>query len=226
LAYEGGVKATLAEGRAQLNGAVFYYDYTNKQLLSKVIDPTFGILDALQNIPKSSIRGAEVSLVLRPIKPLTLNLDATYMKGRIDRFSGFNSAGVQANFAGSQMPQTPDWQLSTDAEYRFSAFSGYEGYVGASASYRSSTVSIIGGDITPSEYRGELASPYSIAGYTLVNVRAGLNSADGHWRYELWGKNIFDKYYWYDTLQTTGDTVSRYAGMPVTYGITVGYKFK
>jgi outer membrane receptor protein involved in Fe transport len=226
LAYEGGVKATLAEGRAQLNGAVFYYNYTNKQLLSKVIDPTFGILDALQNIPKSSIRGAEASLLLRPIKALTLNLDATYMKGRIDRFSGFNSAGVQADFSGSRMPQTPNWQVAADAEYRFPAFSGYEGFVGASTSFRSSTVSIIGGDTTPADYRGEVATPYTIAGYALVNARAGLTTADGRWRYEVWAKNIFDKYYWYDTLQTTGDTVSRYAGMPATYGVTVGYKFK
>jgi outer membrane receptor protein involved in Fe transport len=226
LAYEAGAKLTLAGGRAQVNGALFYYDYKNKQLLSKVIDPTFGILDALQNIPRSSIRGAELGLVARPIEALTVNFDATYMRGRIDRFTGFNSAGVQSSFDGTRMPQTPNFQLAADAEYRFSAFRNYQGFVGAGASYRSSTVSIIGGDITPADYRGEVRTPYAIDGYTLVNARAGLTSADGRWRYEVWGKNIFNKYYWFDTLQTTGDTVSRYAGFPSTYGVTVAYSFK
>jgi iron complex outermembrane receptor protein len=80
LAYEVGVKSTLADGRLQLNGALFYYDYTDKQFLSKVIDPVFGLLDVLQNIPKSSVRGAEINVIARPIEPLTLNFSATYMK--------------------------------------------------------------------------------------------------------------------------------------------------
>ncbi|MDP9052201.1 MAG: TonB-dependent receptor [Acidobacteriota bacterium] len=226
LAYEVGAKLTLAQGRAQLNAALFYYDYKNKQLLSKVIDPTFGILDALQNIPKSSIRGAELGLVVRPIEALTVNFDATYMRGRIDSFTGFNSAGVKSTFDGTRMPQTPNLQLAADAEFRFPAFGNYEAFVGGGASYRSSTVSIIGGDITPTDYRGEVGTPYAVSGYTLVNLRAGLTSTDGRWRYEVWGKNVFDKYYWFDTLQTTGDTVSRYAGFPASYGVTVGYSFK
>ena len=40
-AYEIGFKATLADGAAQLNGAVFYYDYKDKQLLTKIYDSIF-----------------------------------------------------------------------------------------------------------------------------------------------------------------------------------------
>jgi iron complex outermembrane recepter protein len=225
LAFEVGVKSTLADGRLQFNGAIFDYDYTDKQLLSKRIDPVFGLLDVLQNIPKSVVHGAEINIITRPIAPLTLNFAATYMQAKITDFTGINSGGVAANFAGSQMPDTPNWQLAYDMEYRFATFiESYEGYVGAGATYRSSTVAIVGGATTPTDFSSsEVSCPYCIGGYTLVNLRAGLTNA--HWRYEVWGKNVFNKYYWLDNLQTTADTVSRYAGMPATYGITVGYKF-
>ena len=226
LAYEAGAKATLANGRVQLNGAIFYYDYKDKQLLSKVDDPTFGILDVLQNIPDSSITGAEVELTARPVEPLTLSLAATYMDGTIDNFSGINNAGVVADFSGTQIPATPEWQLAADAQYNFPAFSTYEAYVGASATYRSSTFSVIGGDIVPDNYFGAVKSPYTVDSYTLVNLRAGVISGDGRWRYQVWGKNVFDEYYWFDSLQTNADSVSRYAGAPATYGITVEYSFK
>lgn len=223
--YEAGIKATFAHGRGQINAAGFYYDYKNKQLLSKIVDPVFGTLDALQNIPKSSVRGVEVEAMLNPLEGLSANLGVTYMKGRIDRFTGFNSAGVQADFSKTPMPLNPKLQIAADIEYQFLISSGFKGFAGVGVSRRSSTISIVGGHITPAAYNGIANAPYTINGYTLASARAGIASTDGRWRAEIWGKNIFNKYYWYDTVQTTGDTVSRYAGMPATYGITIGYKF-
>jgi hypothetical protein len=43
---------------AQLTGAVFHYDYDDKQLLgSKFVGLPFGTLPVLVNIPRSSING-------------------------------------------------------------------------------------------------------------------------------------------------------------------------
>lgn len=42
VAYEAGFKVTALDRTLQLNGAAFYYDYSNKQLRGRRIDPTFG----------------------------------------------------------------------------------------------------------------------------------------------------------------------------------------
>ena len=58
--YEAGFKARLWNGRASLNGAAFFYDYENKQLRAKFVDPIFNQLDKLLNVPKSEVTGAEL----------------------------------------------------------------------------------------------------------------------------------------------------------------------
>ncbi len=40
-----------------------------------------------------------------------------------------------------------------------------------------------------------------------------------------WGKNIFDTNYW-TTVIPLNDSQGRFAGMPATYGITIGFKVK
>ena len=45
---------------------------------------------------------------------------------------------------------------------------------------------------------------------------------DGKLRVQLWGRNIFNEYYWNSTFQA--DTAWRMAGRPATYGISVGWR--
>ena len=60
LAYEAGFKTMLIDHTLQLNGAVFYYDYRDKQILGRTFGPLFGPLLKLINVPKSDIKGAEL----------------------------------------------------------------------------------------------------------------------------------------------------------------------
>jgi iron complex outermembrane receptor protein len=94
--------------RLQINGAAFYYDYRDKQLRSKLDAPPFGILDVLQNIPKSTIKGLEGEVVAAPVEGLSVSLSATYLDATIDKFTGINGAGLAGNFAGTQVPFTPN----------------------------------------------------------------------------------------------------------------------
>ncbi|MDR3509513.1 MAG: TonB-dependent receptor [Caulobacteraceae bacterium] len=224
LSYEGGFKTKLWDGRLQFNGAGFYYDYNDKQLRSKLVDPVFGILDVLQNIPKSSIAGGEIELVATPVSGLTLSVDGTYLDAKIDRFKGINAAGVAANFAGATIPFTPKWQVGANADYEFPLNDRLNGFAGVTVSYRSSAVSVVGGSQTPASFVGETKNPYVIDGYTLVDLRGGVSTRDGRWKFELWGKNIFNTYYWTNVFEAY-DTVGRFTGMPATYGATVNFKF-
>src|SRR3546814_2846323 len=70
--YEAGFKTTLFDRKVTLNGGVFYYDYKNKQLRAKIVDPFFNALDGLVNVPKSRVKGAELELSARVVEGLTV----------------------------------------------------------------------------------------------------------------------------------------------------------
>lgn len=212
LAFEAGFKLPLAERTLQLNGAGFYYDYSDKQIRGRERDAYFGLLEKLINVPESHIYGAEASLEWRPIDGLTANLAGTWVHSRIDKFTGMNGAGVEANFAGSAFPFTPKWQVLTDVQYKWALSGDWNASVGTNVNYNSATNSTFG---DPEDL--------AINARTLVDLRAGIESEDGRLRLQLWGRNVFNKYYWNTTFQ--GDTVWRMTGRPATYGVSIGWRY-
>lgn len=213
LAYEVGFKQPLLDGAVQVNAAAFYYDYTDKQLRGRILDVVFGPLDALVQIPKSRIYGAEAELVLRPTAGLNLNVAASYIDTKIQEFTGFNSAGVSQNFAGSEFPYSPHWIVIADGQYDFPISSKWNAFVGGSLTHNSKTSASIG-DVPQLRLRG----------YTVIDVRAGIASEDRNWRFQIWGRNVTDEYYWTNALQTQ-DGYVRFAARPVTYGATLSFRY-
>jgi len=225
MAYEAGFKLRPLGRLLQLNGAAYYYNYKNKQLRSKLVDPVFALLDVIQNIPKSDVKGAELEATFTPNNNLTLRTAATYTDAKIKKFVGINSSGVAADFAGTEVPFTPKWQLSADGEYSVPLNDAIKAFVGGTVSYRSDTVASVGGRINPTLVVPQRPGMFTIAGYTLVDLRGGIASADDRWRAQVWGKNIFNKYYW-NNVVSLADVVGRYTGMGATYGVTVSYRWQ
>lgn len=224
LAYEVGFKLQPVDRLLQLNGAAYYYDYNDKQLRSKLIDPVFGLLDVIQNIPKSDVKGFELEAVLTPSEAFTLSAAFTYTDAKIKEFTGISASGVTADFAGARVPFTPKYQAGGDAEYRIPLNDTINAFVGGSVNYRSQAVSVVGGDVNPVQATPQRPNLFGIKGYALVDLRAGIRSSDDRWRFQVWGKNVFNKYYW-NNVVSLADVIARYSGMPATYGATVGYRF-
>jgi iron complex outermembrane recepter protein len=211
-AYEAGFK--VSAGRAvQLNGAVFYYDYVDKQVLGSDNVPPFGTLNRLVNIPKSKVKGAEFQVILRPTSGLTINGGLTYVHSRIGNFTNIDPFGVSRNFQGDAFPNTPKWQGSLAVDYEFPLSGDLNGFVGVNATMRSKTNGGLG------EY-----AILKIDGYTLLDLRAGVASADERWRLSVWGRNLTDKYYWSNAYRIA-DISARFAGMPATFGATVSFRY-
>jgi outer membrane receptor protein involved in Fe transport len=61
--------------------------------------------------------------------------------------------------------------------------------------------------------------------YTLVNLQAGIKTLDDRLRVYFWGKNVTNRFYVNNVVELEDDVV-RYTGMPITYGISVGYRFE
>jgi iron complex outermembrane receptor protein len=216
LSYEAGIKTAVFDRKLEITAAAFYYDYKDKQLLGRaVFNPNiFGAQSALVNIPNSRIYGAEAQVSVRPARGTTLSAAATYLDTKVQGdFINFSLVGAQTNFRNSAFPYTPKWQLVIDGEQQFPLSAAMNGTIGANASYRTSTTAGFGGD-----------PRLDIDAYWLVDLRAGVEAADGQWRVQLYGRNVFNTYYW-NNVSAGGDAIRRSAGMPATYGVQVGFKF-
>ena len=212
LAYEAGFKVSALDRAIQINGAAFYLDYRDKQIRSIVVDPLFGSVEALINVPKSRIAGFELSGVVRPYRGLRIAPSVTLIASKVrgDLF-GVTPDSVPGNFVGEPFPYTPRWSGNTDVEYRWAVGPTLNAFVGGSATYQSSTN---GGF-------GEVPT-YRVRGYTLLDLRAGVDA--GQWNASVWGRNVTNVYYW-NTATRASDAATRFAGMPVTYGVSLGYRF-
>ena len=213
LAYEVGFKQTLLNRTLQLNGAAFYYDYKNKQT-NGYIPSAFGLIPGQVSVPKASIRGAELSVLWQPVRALTVNLGGAYVNSKVDStFFAADPLGRNVDVNGEVLPTTPKWTVTADIEYRFPVGERTEAYLGVSPRYKSKSVAAFGGDPT-----------FVIPGYTLLDLRAGVEFGDGRWRAEVFGRNVTDKFYLV-TVTRLVDTVNRLTGMPATYGATLSFRY-
>src|SRR3546814_10268937 len=108
--------------KLSINGAAFYYDYKDKQLRAKFVDPIFGALDKLVNVPKSKIKGAELNVNAQPTSGLTLSGSVTYLDAKVSKYEGITGSVVDparglrvptfASFKGVTLPYAPKWQFA------------------------------------------------------------------------------------------------------------------
>jgi iron complex outermembrane recepter protein len=212
-AYEAGFKATLFDRTMQVNLSAFYYDYQDKQARSRILDSVFGPLQALVNIPESHSQGAELEVQWLPAEGLTVNAGLAYLDTEIDEFIGFDALGRRRDFVGQPYSFAPEWQNNIDIDYEWQVGAGRTGFVGVSAAYRSDSSADFESDPL-----------FDIDAYTLVDGRVGIKTDDGRWKFSVWGKNLTDEYYWHSVIRVQ-DSVVRVAGMPRTYGVSLGVEF-
>lgn len=225
LAYEAGFKLQLFDRRVSFNGAAFYYDYRDKQLRTKFVDPIFGLLDRLFNVPKSRVQGLELGLTANPVRGLTVAGAGTYLDAKVKRYQGtvgsaLDSNGlrvpVEASFAGVDLPFAPEWQFNMRVDYDFPISSTLSAFVGSTLTGQSRSIGIL--TVNPAD-----RDIYRINGRILVDANVGIRSSDDQWRLNFWAKNILNKYYWTNTTQQY-DTILRYTGRPAEYGVTLGWR--
>ena len=246
LAYEAGFKASLAENRVQLNAAAFYYEYEDKQLRTKLLEPIFGFLDILANVPESEIYGVEMDITAMLTDSLTLTASATYLDSEVKNYQGVSITSQAApnpntgllelvdgleNFSGDPIPFTPELTYALDLDYRIPLANGGEVFSGINVTGQSESDAAFGGgrlfynDALIARGAGSITPLFNeIDSYAVWGARLGYQSADGHWKVMLWGKNLADEYY-VTNVVASSDSTSRFVGRPRTYGITLGYTY-
>ena len=226
--YEAGVKTRLAGGALRLNSAIFYQDYRNKQVQGTLLDPLFGLLQQLQNVPKSHIFGAEADIVAKPLPGLTLTGSASYLKTKVDTYTSTDNYGRVQDFAGNRLPFAPKWTLIFDGDYRTKLANGAEIFMGATVNYRTSQDAYIGAStltIPASAMARTLSpTPFVIDGYTTVDARLGYTFPGDQFTLSVWGKNLTNTDYATNKV-SNNDVIVEQPGMPVTYGVSLKASF-
>ena len=107
--YEAGVKSDIIPNLLHVNAAGFYESYSDKQIEGNVLDPLFGLLQKLANIPKSHIAGGEAEVTFHPTPALSFSAAVTYLDSAVDRYMGIDVFGTEKDFQGDALPFTPKW---------------------------------------------------------------------------------------------------------------------
>ena len=225
IAYEAGFKAPLGDRRVQLNGAAFYYDYSDKQVRGRIQDAVFGLLEKLLNVPKSYILGLEGEITAEPVDGLNLSIGATYIRSKVtgdysvtpDGLAVYNASGFTGNFKGSKLPYTPEFSANFDAQYEASLSTNMKGFLGGTVLYQ-------GKQNATFETPVLRADEFVIPSYTTLDLRAGVAAEDDSWRVSVFGRNVTNETYT-TGISTYLDTLVRYRGKPTIYGVSVAYKY-
>ena len=223
LAYEIGFKGSLLENTMQLNGAVFKYDYRDKQVSDLAADPVgvFPALTFLQNVDKSEVDGAELELQWLPFEGFSLRSAATYLDAKVtsDPDGGFDGVtSAQVNTVGNKLPNSPRWSYSVLASYEFMVSDGLNLRTSVDYSHQTESYAFLANDV-------EGHGAFKLDGYGVVNARITLFADDDTWSASLWGKNLDNESYYFSRAFAQDGTVG-FKGMKPTYGVNFSYNFQ
>lgn len=211
-AYEVGAKITVIPGELQINTALYYYNYVDKQLSSYFVDPIFGVLPILVNVPKSTVKGAELDFQWTPLEGLFMAFSGAYVNTRVDEYTGVTAKGQRLDFSGSPFNFAPSLQFTVLADYSFAVSSGLVGGIGADFRYTNETNATFEEDPL-----------YAMRANSMVGARLRLGDIDGRWTVSVWGRNLLNEFSAIGVFRA-GDAVARTTGQPRTYGITLSVR--
>ena len=211
-AWELGFKSRFADDRIQLNGAAFYYDYDDNQMLNIV-----GIVGLLRNAAKSKIEGFELEMAALPTDNLQLNVNLGYQDATYEELA-LQAGGQLVDLSGNQMMNAPKWNVSIGADWKIIDNDKGTLSFAPSANYTSKQF------LSPFN---ELAGNEKLVqkSYWLANAQL-IWEADNYTA-RLWGNNLFDETYMvYGIDIRSGFDVDYFMrGAPRSFGFDVTFKF-
>ncbi len=230
-----GVKSTLANGRLQLNAAVYFNNFDDLQQIAAnpASDPAGALGTFVQNAGELEHWGVEVDYNWLPVNWFSLSGGIAYLDSEFKEFRGTPCPQLGdvppdpdlpalCDLTGFRNVKTPEWRMNHTARVSFPiGDTSTEWFAqGSWIFYDDSYVTI------DHDSRGYQES------YSLFNVSAGIQAADGRWDVRIWGRNVTDEEY----ILTLGNAAVPanfgirgskvvYLGPPATYGLRAAMNF-
>lgn len=221
--YELGLKTTLAQGRLQLNTAVF--ENKTRDLQLSIFRATGAASSIIRNAGRATTRGLELDATWLPVDALRLQLSYGYLDAKYDEFidRGVNVANDRAfvhapkhsvnTLADAMLARTPWGKIHLLADYTWTAqFYTYPYQLAASGPQYDPTAQVAGNTLIPST--------------GMLNLRLALQSIElpGNTVGEiaLWSRNVTNEQKVANNIDfgpSFGNLTVGYFTEPRTYGL-------
>lgn len=213
-AIEFGWKSDLLEDSLRFNGAIFYYDYQDQQLVTVSENPEIPVGAAtLQNVGESKIKGLELDVIWLATDNLMITASLGLLDAKFDDF--IVDETTDENLAGNRIPFTNESSGNIAADYEIPFNDGSYVNLQLSANYQ--------GDVYFEAFNNPILHEESL---TLINAYASYVTSDEDWKFALVVKNLTDKEYF-----SSGFNLDFYgahalkAGAQRYVGLTAKYSF-
>ncbi len=182
MAYEAGGKWTTLDGAAQINAAIFYYDYEDKQTLLFIDDP-FGAIATLGNVPEASAYGGEIEITLRPVEGLDLTAGLSVLETEIDKApTTVRGAPLLASvMKGGELTQSPNISVNFQGVYTRPVSENLYGSVQISYAYADKRTLFLSDPLSQSDT------------YNSLGARISVMDSDERWELSIFGRNLTDE---------------------------------
>ncbi|BFM07685.1 TonB-dependent receptor [Halioxenophilus aromaticivorans] len=122
-AYEVGSKSQFMDNTLQLNSSLYYYDYTDLQVLQT--DPVSGVARTY-NAGAATIYGAELEMLFLPTEYDSIDVSLAYVSAEYDEFCTVTagSCPAESDFSGNKLPQAPEISAILGYSHDFPLASG------------------------------------------------------------------------------------------------------
>ncbi|MFC1749160.1 TonB-dependent receptor [Pseudomonadota bacterium] len=215
-AYELGVKTFPLDSSLRFNAAVFYYDYSDMQVLA--LDPAgfSGNYPTVTNATEATIKGIDIEAWYWPREDVEFYLGMTLLEAEFDRYNSIDSNHPTDDLdrSGFKLPFAPDASVNAGLKHTW-LFE--RGLLVSRLDYRYQS------DVYSNPYEDDTVRQ---RGYGLVDAGVRFDSRKGHWNLELFVKNAADKLYSEAIYRADGlqGTLINW-GAPRTFGLRFGYDF-
>ena len=181
--YEVGWKATLADGRMLLNGAVYLIDWDNFQ--TTLYDLLTVPFEFRRNVEGSQVGGVEVDLEARLGQYWRLNGGLAYNTAELE--GDFATIAREERFVyaedGRRLAHVPEWSWTLGLRYERPLSGERQVYGHAAWSFTDERWNLLA--------RQSEQAPVVMDAYSLLQLRAGMWF--GTWGAELWVTNVTDE---------------------------------
>lgn len=209
--YEIGIKGTFWERRLLATAALFYSDYSNRQVNQFLDIPGEAVpVFRITNAGASEVRGAELELTALLNQYLTFRGAFSYLDGEYTSFEGAGPGGE--SFTGNTMERAP----------KFSGSLALIAEVPVEWGILSASVDLAFKDDVHLQPSND--SRFFESGYHSLNARVGWTSPSDKLQVSFWFKNLTNEV-WVEFARPFGGGTQVVWGEPRFYGGEVSFKF-
>ncbi len=208
--YEAGFKSNWVDNTLRINGALFYYDYTNLQAFG-LVGNEFRIF----NIAKSRVEGLELESSWLPFSGFKWDTGLGLLNTKVleSDVLAQEPSGVYGSIVGHRLGNAPKIELDSQMNYHWPLSETLKATVVLDANYRGDTFYYVQGD--PRQH---------IGGYALLNPSVALSDPTDRWKVSVWAKNALNKQYFREIFNDGGSVIG-FPAAPRQIGATFSYRW-